>query len=169
MKFEKADQARRIADARSLNPLAFDRLIDGAEVRTAAECWPWRGCTTKDGYGQIRIAGPKQRAHRVMFSLFNPGVRAPLVRHNCHNPRCINPAHLRAGTALDNAHDRMHANRGGDLRGTANGRSKLTDDDVRAIRASRLTGSTLAEQYGISKAMACRIKRGAAWSHIVEE
>jgi hypothetical protein len=101
-----------------------------------------------------------------MFSLYYPGVDAPVVRHNCHNPACINPAHLRAGTPHDNAIDRMHANRGGDLRGEKNGRAKLTERDVLEIRASSLSSADLSMKFCVTKVMVCRIRRGQAWTHV---
>jgi hypothetical protein len=101
-----------------------------------------------------------------MFALFYPGVDAPVVRHMCNRPNCINPAHLRAGTQLDNVMDRVLAGRNGNLKGEANGRAKLAAVEVREIQESNESGADLSRRFGISKAMACRIKRGAAWKHL---
>jgi hypothetical protein len=105
----------------------------------------------------------------MMFSLYYPMLDAPVVRHTCNNPACINPAHLRAGTPHDNAIDRMLSGRGGDLRGVNNGRAKLTDDQVREIRAGHLTGAEAGRKFNISKNMACRIIAGKAWTHVTDE
>jgi hypothetical protein len=137
-----------------------------ADIGSHAACWPVQSGHDKDGYGVLRVDGRKERAHRVMFSLYYPGVNAPVVRHNCHNPACINPAHLRPGTPLDNAIDRMLADRGGNLKGENNGRAKLSESDVLEIRASSLSGADLGRKFGISKVMACRIRRGEAWTHV---
>lgn len=166
MEIRKASAIEKRQQARARNPALFDRLINMAETGLHTVCWPVKHGRNKDGYGVLKVDGKNVRAHRMMFSLYWPDVVAPVVRHNCHNPACINPAHLRAGTPLDNAIDRMLANRGGDLRGTNNGRAKLTDEAVREIRGSTLSGAELGKKYGISKVMACRIKRGLAWTHI---
>lgn len=166
MFIRKASAVEKMAQARAIAPETFDRLISLAEVGDHSKCWPVTANIGKDGYGILRVNGRKERAHRVMFSLYFPKVDAPVVRHKCNNPGCINPAHLRAGTPHDNAIDRMLSGRGGDLRGTNNGRAKLTDAQVKEIRSSPLSGSEVAKLFGISKVMACRIRRGEAWNHI---
>lgn len=166
MHFRKASAELRQQEARSRNPEVFDRLISIARTSHHGDCWPVVTNFGPDGYGILRVNGRKQRAHRVMFSLYYAGIDAPVVRHTCNNPACINPAHLRAGTPKDNAMDRVNSNRGGDLRGANNGRAKLTDEQVREIRSSNETGAELARRFGISKVMACRIKRGDAWHHL---
>lgn len=164
--FKKASAEQRRQEARAHNPELFDRLMAIARISHHGECWPVHRNIGKDGYGILRVHGRKERAHRMMFELYYQGVEAPVVRHNCNNPACINPAHLRAGTPKDNAIDRVNSNRGGDLKGSKNGRAKLTDEQVREIRGSNKTGAELARLFGISKVMACRIKRGEAWSHL---
>ena len=166
MEIRKASALGKRLHARIQNPVIFDRLIAMAETGSHTVCWPVKRGQDKDGYGVLKVNGKNVRAHRLMFSLYWPALDAPVVRHNCNNPACINPAHLRAGTQLDNAIDRMLSNRGDDLRGTNNGRAKLTDTDVLEIRASTLSGAELGKKYGISKVMACRIKRGVAWTYI---
>jgi hypothetical protein len=164
MQIRKASRLTAFDRARTRNPKLFDRLMQNADTAQPGECWHWRLSPDRDGYGTLKVGGKSIKAHRAMHDLFYPA--AILVRHLCHNPRCVNPLHLRAGTPLENAQDRMAAGRGGDLRGQNNGRAKLTDLDVLELRASRESGAELARKFGISKAMACRIKRGAAWAHI---
>jgi hypothetical protein len=166
MEIRKANALEKRHQARARNPLLFDRLIEMAQTGSHATCWPVQRGQDKNGYGILRVGGRKTKAHRAMFLLWYPGVAAPVVRHNCNNPACINPAHLRGGTKHDNAIDRMLSGRGGDLKGEKNGRAKLTASDVREIRESTLSGAELGAKFGISKVMACRIKRGQAWAHI---
>jgi hypothetical protein len=166
MEIRKASALGKRIQARNQNPVIFDRLINMAETGSHTVCWPVKRGQDGDGYGILKVAGKNVRAHRLMFALYWPSIEAPVVRHNCNNPACINPAHLRAGTPADNASDRTLSNRGGDLRGMNNGRAKLSDDVVRQIRSSPLSGADLARKHGISKVMACRIKRGVAWTHI---
>lgn len=166
MEFRKASAELRRQEARTRNPALFDRLFKLAKVSHHGECWPVLRTANRDGYGVLKVDGRSQRAHRLMFELYYPGIPAPVVRHNCNNPACINPAHLRAGTPKDNAMDRVNSNRGGDLKGEKNGRAKLTSEQVLEIRASSLSGTELGRKYGVSKNMISRIRLGLAWNHI---
>lgn len=166
MAIRKASAEHKRQEARARNPAVFDRLIAIAKTSHHGDCWPVIKNIGKDGYGILRVNGRKERAHRIMFSLYFPNVDAPVVRHKCNNTGCINPAHLREGTPHDNALDRMLSGRGGDLRGSNNGRAKLTNEQVMKIRVSTRSGADIGRDLGISKAMACRIKRGDAWTHI---
>lgn len=164
--FKKASREERMAAARQGNPTLYDRIMSMACVGASAACWMANTALSSDGYASIRVAGKKVKAHRVMFALFFPGVSAPVVRHKCNTPSCLNPAHLRHGTQYDNVQDRVHANRGGDLKGERNGRAKLTSALVMEIRSSQESGAAIARRLGISKVLACRIRRGDAWAHI---
>jgi hypothetical protein len=42
----------------------------------------------------------------------------------------------------------------------------LTDDDVREIRGSKLTGKELAEKYGLSPQAICDIRKRRSWRHV---
>ena len=75
-------------------------------------CWPWTG-RLDGGYGRFGGDSTKVGAHRYAF-LMSGGILtedAPLVLHSCDNRRCCNPAHLRAGTHQDNAHDALERGR----------------------------------------------------------
>lgn len=59
-------------------------------------CWPYTGCCDlPGGYGQVRVGGHLEKAHRVAFTLAT-GEIAPgeMVLHSCDNPPCCNPSHL---------------------------------------------------------------------------
>jgi len=76
----------------------------------------------------------------------------------------VNPAHLRLGTARDNYFDAMV--KGRHSHGERNGNSKLTRDDVLAIRASTERGVVLAHQYGVGKGTISAVRTGRIWRHV---
>ncbi len=82
----------------------------------------------------------------------------PCVLHECDNPPCVNPYHLKVGTAKENAEDRT--NRGRQARGDRNGQTKIPDIDIPKIFADRAAGllhREIAEKYGVSHQNITRI------------
>jgi hypothetical protein len=78
----------------------------------------------------------------------------------------VNPWHLFVGTPADNSSDRDRKGRQVIFAGSAHGSAKLSDDDVRAIRASKLPQAVLGRAYGISGAQVCRIRTGKQWASV---
>jgi len=115
------------------------------------------------GYVQVRRNDQQILAHRYSWELTYGLVPEGLfVCHHCDNPICINPEHLFLGTSADNRQDAMQKER---LPcGENHGRHKLTEADVRAIRADRISSQrALAREYGVSHSNICAIKTGATW------
>jgi hypothetical protein len=75
-------------------------------------CWEWQG-TKNNGYGQMKINGKPQYAHRIASALDTGEVpEGIIVRHViCDNPLCCNPEHTRQGTQNDNTFDKVMAAR----------------------------------------------------------
>jgi hypothetical protein len=130
------------------------------ERRDDDECWPWGGYTSS-GYGRLDIGNVQGvYAHRAAFIADNPSCGLSIrcndgrfVLHNCDNPLCCNPKHLRIGTHDDNMRDKSERGRCPDYRGTRSPRAKLTSDDVIDIRIMKAMGATkrsLALLYGVS-------------------
>jgi hypothetical protein len=72
-------------------------------------CWEWTGDKFKRGYGRVKEG---VYAHRFSFELhFGPLDQRTVVRHRCDNVSCVNPAHLLAGTQLDNMRDKVERGR----------------------------------------------------------
>lgn len=131
-------------------------------------CWNWLLGKDKDGYGKVKVAGRDLRAHRYIWSQNHGELKTgEVVCHRCDNPSCVNPDHLFVGTHQDN-----HADRNGKGRtaaGERHGRSKLSADDVAAIRVNRPGYREALAKYGIGKTHYHRILRGEAWrnEHVV--
>lgn len=71
------------------------------------ECWPWKGMLSSAGYGRLAVGKSRPIASRLAWELAN-GQSFPdraLACHSCDNPICVNPAHIWAGTHLDNTRD----------------------------------------------------------------
>jgi hypothetical protein len=132
------------------------------------ECWLWLGSKDK-GYGHFRWSTEKKiLAHRVAYMLAKPSMFNPAlhVLHSCDNPSCVRPSHLFQGTDADNAHDREVKGRGNQPRGENVSVSKLTADQVLAIRADPRSNIKIAANYDVSDVAVSCIKRRKTWKHI---
>lgn len=126
-----------------------------ARSEQRGECLVWIGCCDKKwGYGKIKIKGRDLSVHRVAWELLNGPIPGGLhVLHSCDNPPCLRGEHLFLGTQADNNKDMRI--KGRQARGIKNGRGKLTDDEVVAIRkayaAGGITASSLANKYPVTR------------------
>lgn len=138
---------------------------------TGLPCWLWTGSKCNYGYGIIAIKGYSDKAHRVSYRLAKSDPGELCVLHKCDTPACVNPEHLFLGTRQDNNLDRVLKNRDGNHKGVANGRAKLTDNQVKAIleeyKILKTSYSKLALKYRISKSAVAFIIRRKHWTHIV--
>jgi hypothetical protein len=130
-------------------------------------CWLWVGGLFPTGYGifgldKVRRA---ERAHRFAWEMANGAIPKGLdVCHDCDVRACVNPAHLYLGTRKRNMQDAI--DRGRTSRGVGRPLAKLSDADVRAIRASASPSHELAKIYPVSSGRIRAIKRRKGWRHI---
>jgi hypothetical protein len=137
-------------------------------IEKTDKCWNWRGRIGNSGYGSTHYNGRPTSASRVALEL--SGQLAPLgafVLHSCDNKLCCNPAHLRWGSAQDNADDRELRGRSVKPRGERHGQAKLTDEQVRYIRASGRPPREMAREFGVSDTVVYLARQGRTWRHVV--
>lgn len=121
-------------------------------VDPATGCWEWLWCKDRNGYGRGSrvVGGPTMLAHRMVYEdAHGPIPEGLSLDHLCRNPSCVNPDHLDAVSHAVNCR-----------RGNA---TKLTWDDVHAIRASSETHRVLSERYGVSGCAISNIQNYKRW------
>lgn len=140
-------------------------------TRRDGDCVLWIGGVNSSGYGSLRYGGRTRKAHHVAYErvhgplpISRAGFQDFVLLHTCDNRRCVNPAHLRLGTQLENIADRQSKRR--QAAGERHSRAKLTRLDVDRIRESRLLGAKqvdLAAAWGMSRRSIRAIINGDHW------
>jgi hypothetical protein len=145
------------------------------------DCWVWTGANVA-GYGVITVNGAPVRATRFSYGLHNGPVPEGLVMcHTCDNPPCVRPDHLFAGTYSQNTQDALSKGRiqrrivawpanPFAFRGERNGRAKLSENEIEAIRqryaAGGVSQQVIADEYGVTQNLISKIILRQLWSHI---
>jgi len=132
-------------------------------------CLIWKGAKTRYGYGTKNHNGRIVGAHRVAWKWAHGKMppRHLMVLHKCDNPPCVHPEHLYLGTQNDNMSDAVV--KGRISRGSKHSISKLTEEQVIAIRKERKAGlwfRTIAERYGVCEASIRKIVARESWKHV---
>lgn len=153
------------------------RFWEKVDKRDDNECWNWTAKLDKNGYGRIGLGGRDKgmaRSPRIAYLLcygVDPGDQ--WVLHSCDNPSCVNPKHLRLGSAGDNNKESFDKGRNPNPRlpGESNPYRKLTGTSVKEIRERYSKGDisqqSLAEEYGVDQTCISNIVRRKSWPHVV--
>lgn len=150
-----------------LTPADAIRFGDMVQRASDDECWVWRGAHFNTGYPAFWLRGTNVGAHRVACASRHGLARGRMALHSCDNKGCVNPGHLRWGTAADNMQDR--SDRGRAPLGEVHPNAKLTAQQVAAIRADYRIGYRqvdLARQYGVTIQAIHRIVNRKVWRHV---
>lgn len=137
------------------------------------DCWEWQGATLS-----VRGNTPVMRwyrqhitVRRMLATLRGMPVEGRLVTSRCCNEMCVSPEHLQVLTRKQLQQrtarvTQMHLDpaRARKLALAARKKSKLTEDQVAAIRAAEgATQRELAERFNITQASVSAIRRGVKW------
>lgn len=89
-------------------PEINDKLL--AKIKAKSYKWEdcvfWSGCKDKDGRATIMVNYKRYKVSRLIYFIthgVDPGHK--YVCHNCHQPRCIKPEHLKLDTQVGNIQD----------------------------------------------------------------
>jgi hypothetical protein len=134
-------------------------------------CRIWTAATNEHGYGVIRPSGkrngPALKTHRLSAEWADMDIEGKFVLHSCDNRRCVNPAHLRAGSAKQNSVDMVKRDRA--CRGEDRPQSKLTDEKVLEAHRRVANGElhrVVAADLGVSRSRITTIVNGRGWQHV---
>ena len=124
--------------------------------------------TCVGGYLRVSLGREVKLVHRLVLEAFvGPAPEGMQCRHlngTASDNRLVN---LSWATPVDNNADKIA--HGTHQAGTKNGRAKLSDSDVRAMRALRERGESFAKlgkKFGVSNQTAFGICKGKNWRHV---
>lgn len=135
-------------------------------------CWEWKAGKFMTGYGMACLRRGNRKtflAHRLAWIIHNKRdvPEKHFICHSCDNRSCVNPYHLRAGTGAANNADTIKRGRGNRKLGSECSWSKITEKDVRYIRASGLKQVELAKKFGLKQSTVCNIMTRKIWKHVL--
>lgn len=165
-------------------PLSWEtvaRFWSRVEVTGPGACWHWRASQGARGHGRYRFPEFETQASRIAWALAHGRPPAPdlQVLHTCDNPPCCNPAHLYEGTHADNMRDMAERGRstrgrqrpaGECVRGVRHGHARLSEDDVRRMRAMSAGGVSyreLARLFNVTTSNVGMVVKRRTWRHVV--
>ena len=131
-----------------------------------SDCIEWTGTIGLDGYGKKWNNSKRNwvQAHRWVYEQEVGAIPDGLmIRHLCHNKRCVNPAHLEPGTMKDNRQDDIDAGKDW-FKGENNYFAKLTNNQTKEIQKLKPIGKPpygyirdIAKKYDIDRTHVYRI------------
>lgn len=152
-------------EAQVLSDEESGRALRKLSLNTSVQltgCIYWTGNTGHHGYGRIFLGRRTAQAHRVAWMLMkSPIPGGMLVCHHCDNRLCVNVAHLFLGSPMDNMVDRDRKGRA--AAGTRNGLSRLTPEDVVAIRRGGPNCRTTAAKFNVSMSVIHGIRQNRTY------
>lgn len=133
------------------------------QAQETDDCILWPYSKAKAGYGQVL----GQTTHRLSCEMTYGPAPFPKAEaaHSCRNRHCFNPRHLRWATPAENNADKLRD--GTHNRGSRQGQSRLTEDDVRLIRYQVAKGtkqSVFVKHFGVDPTTISRVVLRKNWA-----
>lgn len=118
------------------------------------ECIEGLGATNNSGYCSTRREGKKIGSHRNAYiNAYGEIPEGLHVMHICDNRKCVNPDHLKVGTASDNMRDCVAKGR------HVSPMRKVTDEQREYILKSEKTSVQLSKELPITPSVIRRYRR----------
>lgn len=145
-------------------------ILDSVRERSIEEgdCWLWTGYCN-NGTPATSSGSKGYTVVRLMAIRLGMNVTGKVAYMKCGNRMCVNPKHVAVTSRVDMANRSLRASTKSlnwkikQLRAVQS-KSRLTRDDVRAIRATEnVSQSELARRYGVSRRAIQRIVTGEGW------
>lgn len=134
-------------------------------------CWLFNGRKSRSGYGLIKFKGIQRPVHRFLYETFYGPIDKNLVCcHKCDVRNCINPAHIFIGTREDNQKDMKEKGRA--AKGSRNGMSKLTEDNIKNIfklRKSGMMQKDIGKLFNVTQSHISLVLSNGTWKHLKED
>lgn len=128
-------------------------------------CVEWTGRRNAKGYG---VDGQGRLAHRLVVERVegSPLLPGQIVMHRCDNPPCVEYSHLKRATQLENIADRDAKGRRKPPTGTSHPNARLSEQDIKSIRASGEGRQVLAARYGVNPHTIDSVRSRRSWRHL---
>lgn len=147
-------------------PLKY--LLDVVLPYDGDECLPWPFATDQAGYAQQRYLGKTRRTARIVCERTHGPAPTPKheAAHSCGRGHlgCATKRHLRWATRKENDLDK--SSHGTYVRGERQGRSRLTEDNVRTIRSlkGKMNRDQVGAMFGVHPVYVSQIQRRMKWA-----
>jgi hypothetical protein len=131
-------------------------------------CWIWNLAKSTRGYGKCLFKA--LGAHRVSYEAFKGKIpKEKYVCHKCDVKACVNPDHLWVGTCKENVQDAKSKGRLPDQRGLNSKSAKLTESQVKEIRAlkGKVTYEKIGKIYNIATMAAWKVANFKSYKNII--
>ena len=104
--YDQQRKGRPLAPLRPREKSLSERMAFHTTVDNSNGCHIWTGTLSRSGYARIKIGGRSGKtlqASRVAYEQANGQIpNGYEIDHICHNPKCVNPTHLRLATRSQN-------------------------------------------------------------------
>lgn len=128
-------------------------------------CWDRNSAICGNGYSYVR----REKAHRLSYEYFKGPIPPQKdILHSCDNPRCVNPKHLRYGTAKENGQDKKERGRGKGVKNNLHNAKRKPEEivELRRLAAERISRKELSLKFDLSAAQVSRIINRQKWKNI---